>query len=215
MNHVPIIPESAPFTIEQRSWLNGFLAGILSKGEVGATQTNESIKQLKLLIAFASQSGNAESIAKKLNKQAIAKGIASKVLGLDAIHAEQLAKEPNLLFITSTWEDGEMPDNAADFWKRLNQNDSSPRFEQINYSVLALGDKNYGDTFCQAGRELDERLAQLGAKRIYPRVDCDVDFEDDASRWSEQVFKLLLNDDATTATADAEEIAKGYTRKNP
>lgn len=232
MSTVPLIPESAPFNVEQRAWLNGFLAGILSKGEVGtAPSGNPPAEKQKLLIAFGSQSGNAESLAKKLNKEAGTKGFESRVAGLENITPAQLAQEKNVLLITSTWGDGEMPDNAADFWKSLNQNGSSPQLGNIHYSVLALGDKNYGDTFCQAGRELDERFTQLGAQRIHPRVECDVDYDELAKQWSDGVFKSLQGNPggstvATNSLAEPESepaaaehappaSAAVYTKKNP
>ncbi len=226
MPTVPIIPESAPFTADQRAWLNGFLAGILSRGEVGAATPSESaVSKQKLLIAFGSQSGNAESLAKKLGKEANAKGFAARVAGLDTLAPAELAKEQNVLVITSTWGEGDMPDNAISFWDNLNQNGSSPQLKGVRYSVLALGDKNYGDTFCLAGRNLDQRLAELGAECIHPRVDCDVDFDDLAKTWSEGVFTSLSQSPAvqttqvtevtTTTTVVTEVETTGYSKKNP
>lgn len=85
-----------------------------------------------------------------------------------------------------------MPENAAEFWTGLNQNGSSPNLSGIRYSVLALGDKNYGDTFCLAGRRFDQRLAELGAQPIQERMDCDVDFDDPAKSWGSAVLCALL-----------------------
>jgi sulfite reductase (NADPH) flavoprotein alpha-component len=117
-----------------------------------------------------------------------------------------------------------MPDNAAAFWQGLNQNGSSPALPGVRYSVLALGDRNYGDTFCLAGRRLDERLEALGARRIHPRVDCDVDIEIPAQEWSAGVFSALLNGSGRVLTAGVmhapavispPEKESGYSRKNP
>lgn len=212
---VPIIPESAPFNPEQRAWLNGFLAGLLNRGPASDQPVIE--QKEPLLFAFGSQSGNAETLAKKLGKAATARGFAARVAGLDSISPQDIVKEKNVLLITSTWGEGEMPDNAADFWKGLNQNGSSPSLSGINYSVLALGDKNYGDTYCLAGKLMDQRFAELGAKRIYDRVDCDVDFDDAAKHWSEAVFSLIQPGGATTTqlVETNESTETGWSKQRP
>ena len=64
-------------------------------------------------------------------------------------------------------------------WGKISE-DSSPGMENIQYSVLALGDTSF-NMFCKAGIDWDNRLEALGAKRIYDCVDCDVDFEDAAA----------------------------------
>ncbi len=223
MSTVPIIPESAPFSSEQRSWLNGFLAGILSRGAAGTLPSinSNATDKPKLLVLFGSQSGNAEGYSKKLCKEANARGFQARVAGLESIQPEELQTENNVLLITSTWGEGDMPDNAISFWDKLNQNGSSPKLDGLKFSVLALGDMNYGDTFCLAGRKLDQRFEELGAQRIHPRVDCDVDYDELAKTWSDGVFLSLLNttgnhDETTNSSVVVEkEIETGYTRKNP
>lgn len=223
MSTIPIIPESAPFSSEQRSWLNGFLAGILSRGAAGGAPSADAgtAEKPKLLVLFGSQSGNAEGYSKKLCKEANARGFQARVAGLETIQPEELQKEPNVLVITSTWGEGDMPDNAVSFWDKINQNGSSPKLNGVKFSVLALGDMNYGDTFCLAGRKLDQRFEELGAQRIHPRVDCDVEYEDLAKTWSEGVFLTLLDPASSSGGATAApvtveaEIETGYTRKNP
>ena len=84
-----------------------------------------------------------------------------------------------------------MPDNAVGFWDGLNQNGSSPSLAGVDFAVLALGDRNYGDTFCLAGKKLDERLTELGANRLAERVDCDVEYDAPAADWMAGVFAAL------------------------
>ena len=208
----PLIPDNAPFTAEQRAWLNGFLAGVLGRttNAMAPVASTES-----LLVLFGSQSGNAEGLAKKIAKQASSKGFSARAVGLDTISPTELTKEKNALIITSTWGEGEMPDNAAAFWSALNQNGSSANLQGVRYSVLALGDKNYGDTFCLAGRKLDARLAELGAECIAPRVECDVDFDDLAQTWSTAAFNALQGSSAATISQENEEKTTGYSKKRP
>ena len=213
---LPLIPDSAPFSAEQRSWLNGFLAGVFSQGTAPGAIADLEVKD-PLLLLFGSQSGNAESLAKKLGKEASKRGFLPRVAGMEMINPEDLAKEKNVMIISSTWGEGEMPDNAAGFWEGLNQNGSSPNLTGVRFSVLALGDMNYGDTFCLAGKRLDQRLAELGANRIHDRVDCDVDFDGPAKHWSSAVFTALKPSGSSTALLEApvEEEESLWSRKNP
>lgn len=215
MSTVPIIPESAPFSAEQRAWLNGFLAGVLNRGPAAALTSSPQTASIPLLIAFGSQSGNAESLAKRLAREAAGRGFAARAAGLDSLQPADLIKDKNVLLITSTWGEGDMPDNAASFWDSINQNGSSPKLDGVQYSVLALGDKNYGDTFCLAGKKLDARLAELGATRIADRVDCDVEFDTLAKQWSSSAFTVLSGSTAVPAPAAAEEEETGWTKKKP
>jgi sulfite reductase (NADPH) flavoprotein alpha-component len=214
MKIVPLIPENAPFSAEQRAWLNGFLAGVLNRGApVGGDASTESKRSL--LIAFGSQSGNAESLAKRLAREAAGRGFTARAAGLDSLQPADLVKDKNVLLITSTWGEGDMPDNAISFWDAINQNGASPKLDGVQYSVLALGDKNYADTFCLAGKKLDARLAELGATRIIDRVDCDVEFDDLAKKWSANAFTILSGSSAASAPAPAEEEDTGWSKKKP
>jgi sulfite reductase (NADPH) flavoprotein alpha-component len=221
MQIVPLIPDNAPFSVEQRAWLNGFLAGVLNRG-APAPGTALTESKRSLLIAFGSQSGNAESLAKRLAREASGRGFAARAAGLDSLQPADFIKDQNVLLITSTWGEGDMPDNAVSFWDAINQNGNSPKFDTVKFSVLALGDKNYADTFCLAGKKLDERLAELGATRIVDRVDCDVDFDELAKTWSSAAFTALSSTGfqpvvgaPATLTEIEDEIETGYTKKNP
>ena len=95
----------------------------------------------------------------------------------------------------------------------------------MNFSVLALGDKNYADTFCLAGKKFDQRMEELGANRVHPRVDCDVDFDDLAKQWSAGAFNALLSGAAAPFAHDASVVSEtkdtepggavGWSKKNP
>ena len=196
MAGIPYIPSSAPFTPEQRAWLNGYLAGLFADanlGEPGATSRSQSAPAKAadpLLVLYGSQSGSAEGLAKKFAKEAAAKGFAPRVMELNAAARLDLTQEARAVIITSTWGDGEPPDNATEFWSHISA-EAAPKLANLNYSVLALGDKNYSE-FCGAGKKFDERLETLGAKRIHPRVDCDLDYEALAKGWMDGVWPALL-----------------------
>lgn len=142
-----------------------------------------------LLVMFGSQTGTAEKLAKRIAKDARPRGCDARVIDAAAHASIDWSKENNLLMVTSTYGDGEMPDNMQEFWSWL-QTDAAVAMVGVNFSVLALGDTNYAE-FCAAGRKIDERLEQLGARRILPRVDCDVDYEAPATTWINGALALL------------------------
>jgi sulfite reductase (NADPH) flavoprotein alpha-component len=227
---IPFIPDNAPFTPSQRAWLNGFLAGMYCQtaAPAGAALPTVAVKP-KLNVLFGSQSGNAESIAKRLAKEAKKQGYDATISALEKATPAALAQEKCALIVTSTWGEGDPPDNAVQFWEQLKA-ENDLKLAGLNYSVLALGDTNY-QHFCGFGKTLDSRLEALGAKRILDRVDCNVDFEAGAARWQTGIFEALktldlvgsapsLNGSGNGAaplaeTAPAEEEPLGYSRRNP
>ena len=227
---IPFIPDNAPVTTSQRAWFNGFLDGMfcLTAATAGAPQPIAAAKP-KLNVLFGSQSGNAESIAKRLVKEAKKQGYDATIAALEKASPAALAQERCALIVTSTWGEGDPPDNAVKFWERLKA-ENDLKLASLIYSVLALGDTNY-QHFCGFGKSLDSRLEALGAKRIFDRFDCNVDFEAGAARWQTGVFDALKNIDLLGGAsqlngslngaapmlepAPAEEKPAGYSRKNP
>jgi len=198
---VPFIPDTAPFTPAQRAWLNGFLAGIFSAAQP-AVSAPAAVK-VSVSVLFGSESGNCESLAKRVAKAAQKRGFESKAMGLDKISAGDLAREKYALIITSTFGEGDPPENAMAFHAELHAT-TLPRLENLSYAVLALGERNY-EQFCKCGIDFDVRLAALGATRVYERVECDVDYEADFARWESGVFGVLeaLAQNAGSAPAGA------------
>lgn len=183
---IPYIPEDAPFNGEQKYWLAGFLAGLHSRllvleerpqseSGAGAAATTQ------LHILFGSQTGNAEALAQSAAKAARDSGLLPVVQALGEVDIEIFASMRHVLVITSTYGEGEMPDNAQLFWQAISAS-TAPRLEQMNFAVLAIGDTGY-DGFCQAGKFIDMRLEQLGAKRLADRIDCDIDYEEPSQQW--------------------------------
>ena len=188
MPQVPTIPENAPFSPAQRLWLNGFLAGLFTESVPAADAEALKPKQ-SLLILFGSQTGTAEGLARRIASEANARGFSARALEATSGPKISWAAESNLLIVTSTYGDGDMPDNAQGFWDWL-QTDAASALAHLNFSVLALGDSSY-EHFCAAGKKLDARLEELGGKRIHPRCDCDVDYESTAKNWQEAVLAAL------------------------
>src|SRR5215204_1038410 len=177
VDFIPVLPETAPFTPEQRAYLNGFFAGVFSRAPTAASTAvpyeNRTLQPLTIL--FGSQTGNAEKLAKRVAKEASKHGFAPTVYELGRYPTVQFSSEAHLLLVTSTYGDGEPPDNAKSLWDFL-QSDTAPKLPRLRFSVCALGDSNY-PKFCGFGKDLDARLEQLGATRVQSRADCDVEFE--------------------------------------
>ncbi len=197
MPMVPYIPENAPFTPAQRAWLNGFLAGLFSlqpvRQPVGTPETSPTRPTVTIL--FGSQTGTAEGLAREAGRRLNEQGFAATVTGMEAYDPARLAQERFLLIVTSTYGDGDMPDNAQTFWDFL-ASDRAPALGHIQFSVLALGDSSYPH-FCAAGKAFDARLEALGARRLHPRVDCDVDVEAPFEQWFQGVLRALQTASAT------------------
>lgn len=199
---VPVLPPGAPFTEEHARWVNGVLAGLYSR--VPQPDTGPVARAVsggrEVVVLWASQTGNAEEFAAITADRLTAAGHRTALMGMDATDPGTLPATADLLLITSTFGDGDAPDNGAGFWEALTAPDSS-RLEGRRYAVLAFGDSSYDD-FCGHGRRLDERLDELGAVRLAPRTDCEPDYEPSAHAWLDQVFTHL-----STAPAPAHDLA--------
>ena len=217
---LPFIPEDAPFTGDQKSWLAGFLAGMQSAktmtGSQLGTAANTAASTAPLVnILYGTQTGNAEGLAMDAAATAKAQGFQALVQGLDDVSIEAFAAMRRVIITIATYGEGEMPDNAGLFWESIYSSEM-PKLPDMQFGVLALGDSGYDD-FCQAGKLLDVRLEQLGAQRLVDRLDCDVDFEDVAEEWINKTIPLA-NDGQAVAPADkpTPAVVKSiWNRKNP
>lgn len=210
----PFIPQNAPYSDTQRAWLGGFFAGMHSHMLHSAGSVNQADART-LHILYGTQTGNSESLANDAANAAKKHGLQPVVKSMDEVEIGQLPQMQYLLIITSTYGEGAMPDNAEMLWEAANS-DAAPRLDNVNYSVLALGDTSY-DLFCQAGIDWDNKLAALGAKRLFDRVDCDVDFETPAEKWLSEVIPLMAEGASTVAVVDTEtpSTKSAFNRKTP
>ena len=218
---LPFIPEDAPYTGDQKSWLKGFLAGMqsakaLATSKSGALTAHQSDVTPIVDILFGTQTGNAEGLAMDAAAVARAQGFQANVQGLDDISMDTFSSMKNVIITIAKYGEGEMPDNASLFWESLNSS-SMPRLSDMKFGVLGLGDTGY-DEFCQAGKLIDMRLEQLGAYRLVDRLDCDVDYEDIASDWINKTIPLTNDGRSKPIVVTDEKLANVksiWNRKNP
>lgn len=218
---IPYIPEDSPFNQDQKAWLAGFMAGLQTRLlDTGSTSSGRGKPPIYIL--YGSQTGNAEGLAATAASHAKQHGLEPIVKALDEVELEDFATMRRVLIVTSTYGEGEMPDNAQLFWEALSS-EHAERLEDMSFGVLAIGDTGY-DGFCEAGKKLDTRLEQLGAKRLLARVDCDVDYEEPATAWIEAAMPLFAAveggpDEVAASPAAAADTsppaASAYNRKNP
>lgn len=214
---VPCVPANAPFSETQRAWLNGYLAGQFSHANRNAVTPAEPALDT-LTILWGSQSGSAEGLAKQLGKAAKDHGLQPRMLSMADFARIDFTQETRVALITSTWGDGDPPDNAVEFWEHLNS-EAAPNLQGVRFSVLALGDSNYAE-FCAAGKMFDRRFEELGGQRIHPRTDCDVDYEEPAAAWMNGLWMELAHTlDSPMPAADKAmaqpDEPEAYSRKNP
>ncbi|MBB5352679.1 sulfite reductase (NADPH) flavoprotein alpha-component [Haloferula luteola] len=206
------LPDDAPFTAEQRAWLEDFLTKTLAGVAIPSKPSGPAVP---VTVLWGSQTGNAEGLAKKLLKRLKKGNFEPKVEDLSTYDRSTLPAEKNVLIITSTYGDGEPPDNAADFYQWLLSSEA-PALEGVGFSVLALGDSSYPD-FCKCGIDIDLRLADLGATRLVDRIDCDVDFDTEFKQWSEALVDLLAPETMVVPGQDEalDQSEEGYSKKRP
>lgn len=205
-------------------WLAGYLAGYCSSAPTAVSEQEASVMSShsedgRLTILFGSQTGNAEGVAEKMGARAAEKGLNARVLDLADYKPKQLRNEEFLALVTSTQGEGDPPDNALDFHEFL-MSRKAPRLDQLDYSVLSLGDSSY-EYFCQTGRDFDLRLAELGGSVLAERVDCDVDYDDLADAWIERILEAIASragvsqPEARVVGAVTAQTAPVFDRKNP
>ncbi len=208
-----------PFSEDQQQWLSGFFAGAntrLLKQAEGQSNANTQ----SLTVIYGTQTGNSESIGDDVVALAGEYGLSAQLVDMADLELENFADIERMLIICSTYGEGEMPDNAELLWQEFSEAGDLD-LSQLNFSVLALGDSSY-DEYCEAGKLWDLRLAELGANRVADRVDCDVDFDDDAEAWVKTALDAIKETgsapaatvDISTARSPAKEKSK-YNRKNP
>lgn len=223
-------------TESQKVWLSGFLAASQSVSQASTpleTPIAQTVEQpapaevqtisKDVTILYGSQTGNAQGLAKKAGKKLEESGFQVNVSAMSDFKPNNLKKVNNLLVIVSTHGEGEPPDNAITFHEFIHGR-RAPKLDNLHFSVLALGDTSY-EFFCHTGKEFDQKLEELGGTRLYPRFDCDLDFDEPASEWLDGVL-ASLNDtlggseqqegsNAANGASASEKVESVYSRTNP
>lgn len=138
----------------------------------GAAAALAGGSQAPVLVAFASQTGLAEQLALQTAQALHGAGVPARLLALGQLTAADLAGATRALFIASSYGEGDPPDAAAPFTRRVMAAAPAPALQGLRYATLALGDRAYA-RFCGFGRQLDAWLQQQGAQALFERIDVD------------------------------------------
>tara|TARA_R110002153_G_scaffold70439_5_gene185093 strand:- start:2866 stop:4674 length:1809 start_codon:yes stop_codon:yes gene_type:complete len=183
---------TAALNPSQLNWLSGYFAGLAqsSQGQVLPIQQTAVAKSLTIL--FGSQTGNAKLVATELKAKLEANNISTTLVSMADYKAKQLKSESHVVAIVSTHGEGDAPDDAVELHAFL-ASKKAPKLPDLHFAVLGLGDSSY-EFFCQTGKDFDQRLADLGAKRILDRLDCDVDYEASVNAWSDALMAKIADE---------------------
>ncbi len=205
----------------QQAWVSGYLAA--SAQLVGGQATAPAAaaaNSATLTVVYGSQTGNARHVADGLAALAKAKNIAAKVVDLADYKSSQLKNEQYLVIVTSTYGEGEPPENAVSFYNFLFSK-KAPKVPQLKFAVLGLGDTSY-EFFCKTAADFDERLAELGGQRLQARADLDVDYDAAATSWNSALISVVEPEFASAPTAEvinwpgqAATTASQYSKQQP
>jgi sulfite reductase (NADPH) flavoprotein alpha-component len=187
-------------TPEQARWISGYFAGLdagLMRAGGTALAPMQAPQGRTLTILYGTETGNSRDLAKALAASATERGLAPKVSDLSDYKVRQLKDEEDVLFIVSTYGEGDPPQPSVAFFEFL-EGPRAPKLDGVRFSVLALGDSTY-EKYCEAGKRIDSRFEQLGATRLSPRVECDIDYDEPAAAWSQSIVEQLAADLVTVA----------------
>ena len=209
----------------QLAWLSGYcwaradggaLPTVAATDATSAASAEPAPPPLAVTILSASQTGHAREVADKLHAALAEQGINAKRISAADYKPKTIADEQVLLLVTSTQGEGEPPEEALSL-HRLLFGKKAPPLPALRFAVCGLGDSSYPD-FCQAGKDFDTRLAELGGERLAPRADCDVDYQATAAAWiADLVPRLAALQPAAprTPTAAAPATPAAYDRDHP
>lgn len=217
----------------QQIWLNGYLSAlhrsaftataVLTPERVGEQSPATSPVSREVTLLYGSQTGNGQRLATQLSKQLEEKGLRVSLASMSDYKTNSLKSVEDLIIIVSTHGEGDPPDNALTFYEFLHSR-RAPKLEGVRYAVLSLGDSSY-EFFCKTGQDFDKRLAELGGTSLCDRVDCDLDFDEQAAQWMNEVVEQLSvaeHADASAQTATAQSLSgialpnvSEYSRQHP
>ncbi|MCU7920328.1 MAG: assimilatory sulfite reductase (NADPH) flavoprotein subunit [Candidatus Thiodiazotropha sp. (ex Epidulcina cf. delphinae)] len=172
-------------TADQLTWASGYLAGLGAEAKMSSQAKDTPL----MTILYASQGGNARSVAEKLASNIETQGFSARLVSAESYRSRDLNKEKLLISVISTQGEGEPPESARELFKYL-QGKKPSKLEGLKYAIFGLGDSSY-EHFCQAGKDLDRLLKALGARALVDRVDADVDFQTCTEAWYGRISALV------------------------
>ncbi|MCW2258047.1 sulfite reductase (NADPH) flavoprotein alpha-component [Providencia alcalifaciens] len=178
------------FSSHQLAWLSGYLWGMVNQNSSTDVQVSAAVPQDETItIISASQTGNARRLSEQLRERLISEKINVNLVNAGDYKFKQIAQEKALVVVASTQGEGEPAEEAVALYKYLHSK-KAPNLSETAYAIFGLGDASY-EKFCQAGKDFDKQLAQLGAKSLLERVDADVEYQSIAQAWIEELTQLL------------------------
>ncbi len=141
-------------------------------------------------ILFGSQSGNAKNLANVIG-ESLSDEFQCEVFDMSDIDPESIHEMKHLVIVTSTYGDGEPPDNASE-WMSFMKFADDLDLSHLNFAVIGLGDTYYPH-FCQASKDFDEYLSKWGAHAMLKRLDCDLYYEEQYPEWVNELKCVLKN----------------------
>lgn len=211
-------------TETQQSWLSGYLTAVSSASvpsagvavlERPAIEVPTAVKEITVL--YGSQTGNGQGIAEQAAAKLKEQSFDVTIQSMNDFKPNNLKKIENLLLIVSTHGEGDPPDTALPFFEFLHGK-RAPKLDHLHYSVLALGDSSY-EYFCKTGADFDQKLAELGAVQLAPRVDCDLDYDEPAAQWLSAVevsLEIRTGGQSAAVTVEVQTTSSTqYSRTNP
>lgn len=178
------------FTPAQLAWVSGYFWGVLNQQPgSNAVAPAPAAQTPGITLISASQTGNARRVAEALRDDLIAAKLNVTLINAGDYKFKQIANEKLLIVVASTQGEGEPAEEAVALHKYLFSK-KAPKLENTAFAVFGLGDTSY-EFFCQAGKDFDSKLAELGGERLLDRVDADVEYQAAAAQWRERLVEVL------------------------
>ena len=217
---------------QQKLWLSGYLYGLYAASQQsdkavvmpGEAPVNQVVEKPSVTVLYGSHTGNSKNIAKKAAERIQNQGFVVTLTDMNDYAVKKLKDEKIILAIVSTHGEGDPPVSAETLYEFIHSA-RAPKLNDVKFAVLALGDKSYVQ-FCQTGIDFDTQFEKLGATRLVERIDCDVDFQEDADRWLNNVLAKIEaevpkhtngsvnGNGAYVITQPAATVESKYNRKN-
>ncbi|WP_347290699.1 NADPH-dependent assimilatory sulfite reductase flavoprotein subunit [Kluyvera georgiana] len=175
----------------QLAWVSGYFWGVLNQqpGAATVSAAPAAVEVPAITLISASQTGNARRVAEALRDDLLAAKLNVNLVNAGDYKFKQIASEKLLVVVTSTQGEGETPEEAVALHKFLFSK-KAPKLTDTAFAVLGLGDTSY-EFFCQAGKDFDSKLAELGGERLLDRVDADVEYQTAAAEWRARLVDVL------------------------